>query len=117
MSIYNPDKWIVVHITGKNIPPIDKVFACWYGGYAGADSWKLNSGITKVTLEGNIYSFEGYSGSVYVCHKDCYGTNMYGSGVLETMTENAKKKGISIEILPEGTDFLHLDFNHKKDEI
>ena len=65
MSDYHPDKWVVVKISGyKDHPkPLYKVFACWYGGWAGSDSWKLNSGITKVTLEGYVYSFEGASGS------------------------------------------------------
>jgi hypothetical protein len=46
MSDYNPDKWVVVKIIGKDTPPVHKVFACWYGGYLDGDSWKLNSGIT-----------------------------------------------------------------------
>jgi hypothetical protein len=62
MSDYNPDKWLVVKITGKDTPPIYKVFACWYGGYLGSDSWKLNSGITKVTEEDGYFFFEGSSG-------------------------------------------------------
>ena len=48
MSTYNPDLWVVVKITGnKDNPPCHKVFATWSGGYAGADTWKLNSGITQ----------------------------------------------------------------------
>ena len=39
MSDYTPDKWVVVKITSDKNPPIHKVFACWYGGYAGSDSW------------------------------------------------------------------------------
>jgi hypothetical protein len=108
VSEYIPDKWVVVKITGGEQPPIYKVFACWYGGYAGSDSWKLNSGITKATLEGFVYSFEGSSGSVYQCHKDIYGTNMYGHGVLSNMIEQAKKRGVDIEILPEETNWLEI---------
>jgi len=110
MSDYRPDKWVVVKITSDKHSPIHKVFACWYGGWAGSDSWKLNSGITKATLEGNVYSFEGSSGSVYECHKDTYGTNMYGSGVLQNMIDTAQKNGITIEILPEETNFLEIDY-------
>ena len=110
--MYTPDRWVVVKITGYNDrqKPIYKVFASWYGGFAGADSWKLNSGITKATLEGYVYSFEGYSGSVYECHIDSYGANFYGSSVLDDMIENSKDKGITIEILPEDTDWLTLDY-------
>ena len=109
---YIPDKWVVVKISGyKDHPdPVYKVFANWYGGFAGSDSWKLNSGITKVTLEGFVYCFEGASGSVYHCHKDCYGTNMYGSGVLSGMTERSKEHGIVIELMPEYTNWMELNY-------
>jgi hypothetical protein len=111
LSEYIPDKWVVVKITSDNFAPVYKVFACWYGGWAGSDSWKLNSGITKVTLEGYVYSFEGASGSVYQCHKNTYGTNMYGGGVLDSMISNASRNGIAIEILPEDTNFLELTYD------
>jgi hypothetical protein len=110
MSDYRPDKWVVVKITSDGHAPIHKVFACWYGGYLGSDSWKLNSGITKVTYEGYVYSFEGSSGSVYECHADCYGTNGYGGGVLNQMIANAAKNGITIEILPEETIFTEIEY-------
>ena len=110
MSVYNPDKWVVVNIYNETSSPIYKVFACWYGGYAGSDSWKLNSGITSVSREGYVYSFEGASGSTYECHTDSYGTNFYGQGVLENMITNAGKNGITIEILPEDTDWEQIDY-------
>lgn len=107
MSEYRPDKWVVVKIGDGNLY---KVFACWYGGWAGSDSWKLNSGITKATLEGYVYSFEGASGSVYECHKDCYGTNLYGSGVLQDMINKLKNNGIAVEIMPEETNWMKLNY-------
>lgn len=108
MSDYHPDKWVIVKIGEENLY---KVFACWYGGYAGSDSWKLNSGITKVTKEGFVYSFEGSSGSTYHCHTDSYGTNFYGSSVLNQMIEDAAKRGVAIEILNEDTDFMELTYD------
>jgi hypothetical protein len=112
MSDYIPDRWVVVKISGyeDRSTPVYKVFACWYGGYAGSDSWKLNSGITKATLEGFVYSFEGSSGSVYECHKDSYGYNMYGGSVLNNMIEKSKEHGIEIEVLPENTNWLELNY-------
>ena len=110
MSNYRPDKWVVVKISSERTDPIYKVFACWYGGFAGSDSWKLNSGITKATIEGYVYAFEGSSGSVYECHKDTYGTNMYGHGVLSNMIATAEKHNVTMEILPEETNFLELDY-------
>jgi hypothetical protein len=110
MSDYRPDKWVVVKISSDKHPTIYKVFACWYGGYLGSDSWKLNSGITKVTLEGNVFAFDGSSGSVYECHKDVYGTNMYGGGVLDDFITRAKEQGITMEVMPEKTDWFKLQY-------
>jgi hypothetical protein len=39
MSEYTPDKWVVIKINSDKYPSIHKVFACWYGGWAGSDSW------------------------------------------------------------------------------
>ena len=110
MSDYSPDKWVVVKISRDHVDTIYKVFACWYGGWAGSDSWKLNSGITKATLMGDFYFFEGSSGSVYECHKNLYGTNMYGQGVLNNMINNAAKGGVLIEIMPEDTNWMELKY-------
>jgi hypothetical protein len=110
MSDYTPDRWVVVKISRSNVDTIYKVFACWYGGYAGSDSWKLNSGITKATLMKDFYFFEGSSGSVYECHKNSYGTNMYGHGVLNGMIERSKEHGVTIEILPEDTNWLEINY-------
>lgn len=110
MSNYNPDKWVVVRITRKDIQLIDKIFASWYGGYTGSDSWRLNSGIAKVRTEDSMFYFEGISGSVYKCNKDSYGTNAYGLGVISRMIENAKNDGVSIEILPEETNWLERNY-------
>jgi hypothetical protein len=110
MSDYNPDKWVVVRITGKDTPPVHKVFACWYGGWAGADSWKLNSGITKVILEGNSFFFEGSSGSVYECHKNSYGTNMYGQGILNNLIDKVEQAGGTCVVLSEKTNWLEINY-------
>jgi hypothetical protein len=110
MSEYNPDKWVVVKITSDQHPPIHKVFACWFGGWAGSDSWKLNSGITRAYEDGHCFMFDGSSGSTYACHKATYGTNMYGHGVLQNMIANAAKNAITIEILPEETNWLEINY-------
>jgi hypothetical protein len=110
MSEYTPDRWQVVKIAHDKASHY-RVFASWYGGWAGSDSWKLNSGITKVTFDGDFYHFEGSSGSVYVCHKDSYGANLYGQSVLMDMMKNAAQQGTFIEILPEETPFLELNYD------
>lgn len=110
MSDYRPDRWTVIciHATGQTIY---KVFASWYGGFAGSDSWKLNSGITRATLVGDSWEFDGSSGSVYSCHKDSYGTNGYGGHVLNGLLEKAEQQGIQIDVLSESTNWAGLNYD------
>ena len=65
MREYNPDKWVMLKFN-HNGEDIYKVLASWYGGFTTGDSWKLNSGVTKVEQDGNLFLFHGSSGSVYV---------------------------------------------------
>ena len=102
-----PDKWVVVKITAAD-DEVFKVFASWRGGYLGSDSWQMNSGIVGVRQEGNNFLFDGYSGSVYSCGKEAYGTTMYGFSVLHGMMAKAGDQGITMEVLPEETDWLNL---------
>ena len=98
MSEYKPDKWIILKITdGDKIGY--KVMGGWYGGYLDSDSWRINSGISKVELDGDTYKFHGHSGSVYLCHKNSYGTTMLMSSVLPDSD--------NVQVLPE-SDFLTL---------
>ena len=110
MSDYRPDRWTIIriHATGETIY---KVFASWSGGYAGSDSWKLNSGITRATLVGDSWEFDGSSGSVYSCHKDSYGTNGYGGHVLNGLLEKAEKQGIEIDVLSADTNWAALNYD------
>lgn len=75
---YYPERWLLV-----KTPICYKVFGLWYGGYAKGDSWKLNSGIKKVEICDDHILFHGYSGSVYDCHKNNYGSSVYGYSVLK----------------------------------
>jgi hypothetical protein len=106
MSDYTPDRWLVVKITAPNVL-LYKVFACWYGGYIGSDSWQFNSGIVKVESTDDYYDFHGHSGSVYRCYKNSYGTNGYGGRVLQNFIDKADYK---IEILPENTNWKELNY-------
>jgi hypothetical protein len=110
MSEYTPDRWVIVKIiTPKE--HLYKVFASWYGGYGGSDSWKMNSGIVRATLVDNCWEFSGSSGSVYSCHKDSYGTNGYGSSVLSNMIGQAEAQDIEIEVLDRETDWAQLQYD------
>ena len=72
-----PDRWLLIE-QGD----IHKVFASWLGGYLDSDSWRMNSGIESVEVDGDYFLFHGFSGSIYKCHKDNYGTTRYGAMVL-----------------------------------
>ena len=110
MSEYFPDRWVVVKITSPK-SKLYKVFACWSGGYAGSDEWKMNSGITRASLVDNCWEFDGYSGSVYRCRKGAYGTNGYGGNVLQGFIDKMPGQGATIEIMPEDTDWATLDYD------
>ena len=102
-----PDKWIVVKIE-TNEMTIYKVFATWYGGYLGSDSWRLNSGIKEIDIHEDDYiDFIGYSGSVYRCVIGHYGTSMYSQGIINSIIKSIPEE-YSFEILPENTDWSKL---------
>lgn len=97
---YMPDHWVVIKIRN-----IYKVLGSWSGGYLDSDSWRLNSGIVNTTYEKPYYKFYGYSGSVYQCHENMYGTSIIMESVLNNINKNSK---IDIEILPKDFEFLSI---------
>ena len=58
MSNYNytPDKWVMLKFTHGG-QDVYKILASFYGGYLDGDSWKLNSGVTKVEEDDKYYYF------------------------------------------------------------
>jgi hypothetical protein len=107
---YNPNYWQVVKITTPEKNLLYKVFATWIGGYTTGDSWKMNSGIVKVTKVDDMIEFHGYSGSVYKCInvEHLYRTTMYTHSVLESLMKKADVVGAKIEVLPFNTNFEEL---------
>ena len=110
MSDYTPDRWLVVKIVTPT-QRLYKLFATWWGGYTGSDSWQMNSGITQATLVDDTWEFKGYSGSVYSCHKNSYGTNGYGGGVLQGFIDKMPSQGATMEVMPESTDWATLAYD------
>jgi hypothetical protein len=99
MSIYNPDVWVVLEFTTEN-ETVRKVFAGWYGGFAGSDSWKLSSMINTISEFQNHYEFLCESGSTYKCHKSTQKMSMYMMTVCSFWLEEAKKEGaLKIEVV------------------
>lgn len=99
MSTYTPDRWVVLELISPK-QTIRKVFAGWYGGFAGSDSWKLNSGITTVRRNGEWLEFDGYSGSTYHCHVNTYKLSGLMNEVLGRWLRQADELGdLQIRVL------------------
>lgn len=103
MSTYHPDKWVLVEIDSPAHGKITKVMASWYGGYLGSDSWKMSSGVNKITQTSEGYEFINDSGSVYFCHKDAYGMSGYTGSVYSGFAKQIAElnDGSTIRILDE----------------
>jgi hypothetical protein len=94
MSNYTPDTWVVLEFDAPELKtPLCKVFAGWYGGFAGSDSWRLNSGIVSVRRNGDWFEFDGYSGSTYHCGPGNYHMSGLMHGVLDNWLKQADQRG------------------------
>jgi len=105
MTNYIPDNWIVVKIKGED--PHYRVLAGWSGGYTTGSSWRLNSGITRVVKKEKYHEFFGHSGTTYLCHDEGYGLKMNNAHIWAALQ---KMHGDLVEIMPEETDWLAMDW-------
>jgi hypothetical protein len=96
-----PDRWVILRLSNEK-ETFFKVLAGWSGSYLEGQSWRINSGITKVETEDDYYLFHGFSGSIYKCHKSGYGMNMIMSGIAANFEGNS-----NVEIM-EDQDFSKL---------
>lgn len=103
MNEYNPDKWLLIKIGGTD--PHYRVFGSWSGGYLDGDSWRMNSGITRVEEDGDYYKFFGSSGSCYRCHKEMYGATAYGWSVATGYVDDDR-----LTIMEEPDDVMNMDW-------
>lgn len=98
---YQPDRWVIIHINRGSKDELYKVLAGWAGSYLYGESWKINSGITKVEEDEEFYYFHGYSGSIYQCHKGAYGLTIMTAGILENLKDQATNYNYVITLLKE----------------
>lgn len=98
MSMYIPDVWVVLEFTTPK-ETLRKVFAGWYGGFAGANSWQLNSGITKTRKDDECFEFDGYSGSIYRCHPNNYHMSSLMISILGKWIKQAEQSNVEIKVL------------------
>lgn len=117
-SVYRPNNWVVLKMSFDG-EVYYKVLAGWSGGFLDGDSWRMNSGITRVTHnsinfgEEEWYEFYGYSGSTYECGVNSYGLKMNNAHIYEQLKE---KYGDAVELMPENTNWLTLLKNTEEDE-
>ena len=105
MSNYTPDNWVVIKMDGDE--PHYRVLAGWSGGYLDGNSWKMNSGIVRVEIDGDYYRFYGLSGSCYSCHKESYCIRMNNAHI---WTRLQTIHGDKVEMMPETTDWSNMDW-------
>ena len=99
-----PDYYQFIRITSPHdTSSITKLFCVWGGGYTRGDSWKINSGVSKVERTEHGWDVYGYSGSCYTVFAEGEGNmNAYGSGVLQSIISKAEAGGISLELVSLG---------------
>ena len=95
MSEYTPDAWVILRIELAG-EVIYKVLGGWHGGYLDADSWRLNSGITRIERDGDLYRIHGHSGSVYSVHPDAQRTNMLIASVIGRLQDGEPDADIQV---------------------
>jgi hypothetical protein len=105
MSNYYPDNWVIIKLKGDD--PHYRVLAGWSGSYLNGSSWRMNSGITKVTEDNSSYHFFGSSGSTYHCGKESYGLRMNNAYVWNQLQE---LHGDKVELMSEDTDWMNMDW-------
>lgn len=102
---YYPDNWVVIKVMiGK---PHYRVLAGWSGGYLTGDSWRMNSGITRVEEDEDYFYFYGSSGSCYAGRKDQYCLRMNNAYIWEGLQ---KDYGDKVEMLSGETEWMKMDW-------
>lgn len=97
---YKPDNWVVIKIGGSD--PHYRILSGWSGGYTTGDSWRLNSGITRVEETDDHFLFYGSSGSCYKCHHLGYGLRMNNAYIWHQLKD---LHGDMVELMDENTDW------------
>lgn len=102
-NYYTPERWVIIEINSKEHGTIKKILGSWYGGYAGSDSWRMSSGITKVVEKFDedipYYEVHNESGSVYTCYRDIVGMSMYTTTIFNYYKDKVEAADGSIKII------------------
>lgn len=98
MSEYSPDCWVVVEIAHKETK-VFRILASWFGGFAGANSWKLGSTIEHVIKHKEFFEFKNSSGSTYYCQPSVYKMSMLSASIYNGFCADVAAAGGTIRIL------------------
>lgn len=107
MSEYTPDSWVPVIIESEKHGKIYKILAGWYGGYTGADAWKLSSGTESISVseDGTVLTIPQSSGSTYIVGKRTHMTMLMGAKLAEFEKHAEESKLFTIKAI-EVDEFL-----------
>lgn len=94
--MYEPDSWVIVEVPDSETGTVfHKVLGGWSGGYLDGDTWRLNSGITKVEAEDDmgviVFYLTGHSGSKYSVRETGYGLRMSTVVIAKQLVERGCK--------------------------
>ena len=103
--MYTCDNWVVIFLNGGD--PHYRLLVGTSGGYTTWDSWRMNSGITRVEEDEHYFYFYGSSGSCYKCYKEAYCLRMNSAGVWAQLQE---RHGDKVQMMPEDTDWMNQDW-------
>lgn len=92
MSEYEPDAWVIVEVSAPNIGTIRRLLCSYYGGYLGADSWRMSSGITSAKDGQHTYEVLNQSGSIYTLLKAQYRMSGFTTNVWEDMVSSIENQ-------------------------
>ena len=109
-----PDFWEIIKVTNKEGRVVYRLFGSWAGSYLGSASWRINSGIDRVTREGVYWLFHGASGSIYRCHQNAYGAHWFGASALQGMINNFSE--LKVEVLEDPPEDM-LNFNWTEQDV
>jgi len=101
---YQPDNWVIIRVDSPTYGVFFKLVSGWSGSYLNGNSYRVNSGITKIVLDNGYYYVYGHSGSVYKCHKESECIRMNIAGVLDTLL---KLDGVTHVPIGEAIDHIN----------
>ena len=90
--MYSPDNWVILKVDVDIDKLHYRILAGWSGGYLDGDSWRMNSGITKIEEEDDYYLFTGETGSVYKCFKGSEILRMNNAHIYENLKNQHQEK-------------------------